>query len=127
MDLSKTALNNLRKRIPDFPENQLLHQNFFDLTDSFDVLIEQTFFCAINPKLRPNYAKKAHDLLSKNGKIVGLLFNAPLNQDQPPFGGNSEEYKTYFDPYFNIEIMETCYNSVESRESREIFIKLLKS
>ncbi len=123
VDLSKTALDNFKKRVPNFPETQLLHQNFFDLKETFDIIIEQTFFCAINPKLRPNYVLQASKLLSPKGKIVGLLFNAPLNNDKPPFGGNANEYNKHFTPYFSIDIMEPCYNSVESREGRELFIK----
>ena len=33
-----------------------------------------------------------HMLLNEGKSIVGLLFNVPLNQDHPPFGGNKEEY-----------------------------------
>ncbi|MGA1227027.1 MAG: methyltransferase domain-containing protein [Tamlana sp.] len=126
VDLSETALKNLKKRVPSFPSNQLIHKNFFDLNTTFDLIIEQTFFCAINPNLRAKYAQKMQELLNKNGKIVGLLFKVPLNNNHPPFGGNKDEYLNYFKPYFKIEIMEACYNSVESRKNRELFIKLVK-
>jgi thiopurine S-methyltransferase len=66
------------------------------------------------------------ELLKKNGKIVGLLFKVPLNNNHPPFGGNKDEYLNYFKPYFKIEIMDACYNSLESRKNRELFIKLVK-
>ena len=36
--------------------------------------------------------KKVASLLNTNGKLVGLLFDAALNTDQPPFGGTKEEY-----------------------------------
>lgn len=126
VDLSETALKNLKKRVPSFPSNQLIHKNFFDLNTTFDLIIEQTFFCAINPNLRAKYAQKMQELLNKNGKIVGLLFKVPLNNNHPPFGGNKDEYLNYFKPYFKIEIMDACYNSVESRKNRELFIKLVK-
>lgn len=126
VDLSKTALENFKKRVPDFPENQLLHQNFFELKDTFDLIIEQTFFCAINPKLRPQYALQASRLLNTDGKLSGLLFDAPLNNDKPPFGGSKAEYVAYFTPYFNIKNMTASYNSVESRAGRELFITLSK-
>lgn len=126
VDLSETALKNLKKRVPSFPSNQLIHKNFFDLNTTFDLIIEQTFFCAINPNLRAKYAQKMQELLNKNGKIVGLLFKVPLNNNHPPFGGNKDEYLNYFKPYFKIEIMDACYNSLESRKNRELFIKLVK-
>ena len=126
VDLSETALLNIKKRVPSFPSSRLIHQNFFDLTMTYDFIIEQTFFCAINPSLRSQYVVQASKLLNDNGKIVGLLFDAPLYKDHPPFGGNKDEYINHFNSLFNIQIIEDCYNSVDSRASRELFIKLLK-
>lgn len=124
VDFSKTALMNLKKRVPDFPSSHLIQQDFFDLDMTFDLIIEQTFFCALNPSLRNNYSKKISELLKSNGKLVGLLFNFPSFQDQPPFGGDKKEYEEYFEPYFDIELMEPCYNSESKR--KEFFIKFYK-
>ena len=126
VDLSETALNNIKNRVPTFSESHLLHDNFFNLNAKFDLIIEQTFFCALDPKLRSNYGKQIDNLLNKKGKLVGLLFETTLNVDQPPFGGNREEYKNYFNPYFDIEIMQDCYNSEESRVGKELFVKMIK-
>jgi thiopurine S-methyltransferase len=124
VDVSETALLNFKERVPHFPQTQLLHANFFDLDTTFDLIIEQTFFCAINPSLRQLYVLKMSQLLNMGGKLTGLLFNAPLNSDHPPFGGDRNEYFEYFLPYFNIDIFELCYNSIESRKNQELFIKL---
>ena len=126
IDLSETALANIKKRVSTFPDSNLIHMNFFELEMTFDLVLEQTFFCALNPNLREEYTSKMHSLLNAQGKLIGLLFNESLNNDQPPFGGNKEEYLTYFTPFFNIEIMDDCYNSIESRNGRELFVKLLK-
>jgi len=124
VDVSETALLNFKERVPHFPQTQLLHANFFDLDTTFDLIIEQTFFCAISPSLRQLYVLKMSQLLNMGGKLTGLLFNAPLNTDHPPFGGDRNEYFEYFLPYFNIDIFELCYNSIESRKNQELFIKL---
>ncbi|WP_323789918.1 methyltransferase domain-containing protein [Psychroserpens sp.] len=126
VDVSKTALNNLLSRIPSFPKHHLLHKNVFDLEQTFDLILEQTFFCALHPSRRLDYVSKMNTILSPNGKLVGLLFNLPLNEDHPPFGGHKEEYIQYFENAFQIEIMESCYNSISSRTGKELFIKLLK-
>ncbi|MGB0999103.1 MAG: methyltransferase domain-containing protein [Flavobacteriales bacterium] len=126
VDLVKLPLRNIKNRIPKFPENQLIHANFFDIKDTFDLIIEQTFFCAINPELRPKYAAKMTSILKENGKLVGLLFDAVLNEDHPPFGGNKKEYKTYFEPFFDISIMENAYNSHVTRAGKELFFILRK-
>ncbi|WP_417213175.1 methyltransferase domain-containing protein [Bizionia sp.] len=125
-DLSKTALDNFKNRVPSFPSENLRHTNVFDMNETFDIIIEQTFFCALNPNLREAYAKKMHSLLNPNGKLVGLLFDKPLFTERPPFGGSKAEYITYFKPYFELDIFETSYNSVASREDSELFIKFLK-
>ncbi|MBE7629788.1 methyltransferase domain-containing protein [Tenacibaculum piscium] len=122
VDLSKTALENIKKRVPDFPKDQLILGDFFDLNITFDLVIEQTFFCALNPNLRPNYAEKMNDLLTEKGKLVGLLFDAKLNEDHPPFGGNKKEYITYFKPYFRFNVLEKCYNSYHNRQAMELFM-----
>ncbi|RXJ49666.1 methyltransferase domain-containing protein [Gelidibacter gilvus] len=126
VDLSKTALSNIKRRVPSFPSSHLIHKNFFDLDMSFDIIIEQTFFCALNPNLRPSYTAKAAELLYKNGKIVGLLFNVPLNTDKPPFGGNRTEYLDYFKPHFEILLLEPSYNSHSARSGMELFVKVQK-
>ncbi|GHC62188.1 methyltransferase domain-containing protein [Ulvibacter litoralis] len=127
VDLSKTALDNFKKRVPSFPSSQLIHSDFFKLDKTFDLLVEQTFFCAIHPKLRTDYASKAFELLTKKGKVVGLLFNVPLNQNHPPFGGSKAEYLEIFNPKFTIDTMEIAYNSIASRQEKELFFILKKN
>jgi SAM-dependent methyltransferase len=126
VDLSKTAIGNIQKQIPEFPPSQLIQGNFFNMDDVFDLIIEQTFFCAINPNLRVDYTTKMHHLLKPKGKLVGVLFNVPLNTNKPPFGGDKLEYLEYFKPFFIIEKMEACYNSFGNRKGRELFVKLEK-
>ena len=126
VDLSKTALSNIKARVSSFPSSHLIHKNFFDLEMSFDLIIEQTFFCAIDPKLRSRYSSKAQQLLNKKGKIVGLLFDDTFTNDKPPFGGCKTEYLNYFEPSFNVLLMEDSYNSHPKRDGRELFIKIEK-
>lgn len=125
VDFSKTALNQFQKRVPDFPSSQLICEDFFKHKGNYDLMVEQTFFCAIDPQLRKNYVRHASSILKPNGKLIGLLFNDSLNYDKPPFGGNIDEYKELFSPYFTIKIMETAYNSIDARNDRELFIKLV--
>ncbi|SFI97848.1 class I SAM-dependent methyltransferase [Olleya namhaensis] len=126
VDLSKTALDNLKARVPDFPSSNLILDNFFDLNMMFDLIIEQTFFCAIDPSLRNAYAKKASEILNSKGSVSGLLFDAVLNTTHPPFGGSKTEYLGYFKPYFDIKIMDEAYNSIKPRAGRELFFIIQK-
>ena len=132
-DLAEEALSNLKKRCPASKLENLLHGDFFELNSNkhskpivFDLIIEQTFFCAINPSLRSTYFKQMHKLLKPGGKLVGLLFDAVLNTDQPPFGGSKAEYPHYFEQLFDAQHFEKAYNSIKPREGRELFINLIK-
>lgn len=125
IDLSPIPLNNLKKRIPDFPDSNLLEGDFFDHVGSYDLIIEQTMFCAIEPKLRSHYAEKAHELLNNGGKLVGVLFNREF-EGGPPFGGNQTEYLDYFSRFFKSVSIEPCYNSIKPRQGSEVFLKCIK-
>lgn len=126
LDWAVAPLHYFHHRVEDFPVNHLIHEDFFRHDGKYDLMIEQTFFCAIDPKLRHAYAKHTHGLLKDGGKLVGLLFDDKLNNDKPPFGGTREEYLEYFTPFFTIKHFERCYNSVEPRAGRELFINLVK-
>lgn len=125
VDLVKKTLDDFQDRNPDFPSEHLICVDFFELNQSFDLIIEQTFFCAISPSLRQAYAQKMNDLLVSKGKLVGLLFNRSF-EGGPPFGGSKTEYLECFNPYFFQIEMEECYNSIPPRQCTELFIKLVK-
>lgn len=126
LDWAITPLHHFHDRVKDFPVDHLIHADFFKHTGQYDLIIEQTFFCALDPKLRSAYAKQMHALLKDGGKLVGVLFDDKLNDDKPPYGGNKEEYVQYFTPYFTIKYLDRCYNSIAPRAGRELFINLVK-
>jgi len=123
-DVAEAPLAAFQKRVPEFPKQQLLRQDFFKLTQNFDLIVEQTFFCAIDPALRPKYAAKCAELLIPGGKLVGLLFNTEFEKAGPPFGGSAAEYQTYFEPYFHFHTFAEAYNSIPPRAGRELFMIL---
>jgi len=127
LDIAEVPLKNLKRRIPGFPEENLIQADFFEFEESFDLILEQTFFCALPIQKRSLYAKKMHQLLNKNGKLVGLLFNFKFPVEGPPFGGSKKEYLTYFSPHFEIEIFETCTNSILPRQGNELFFIFKKN
>ena len=126
-DLSKKPLENLKNRCPSFPESHLIQGDFFDLQSKFDLIIEQTFFCAIDPSLRKNYAEKAKSLLNPNGQIIGLMFDVEFPFNGPPFGGKAEDYKVLFSKYFEYISIEKCTSSITPRLGNEIFVKIRSS
>ena len=126
LDISPTALKAFSSRLPDFPSQQLVESDFFEHEGQYDLILEQTFFCAIDPKLRSLYVEHCHKLLKDDGQIVGLLFSVELNHDHPPFGGSKEEYHTLFSRLFDIITMDIAKNSIPERAERELFITFKK-
>lgn len=126
LDISSVAISSFKNRFPDFPDKHLLAEDFFSHNETYDLIIEQTFFCAINRAERLKYVKKAHSLLRSNGKIAGLLFNHEMEKEGPPFGGSPEEYEALFSSYFTFKTFECSYNSIKPRNTREHFITFVK-
>lgn len=122
LDLAEEPLANLKKRIPDFPESKLVQQDFFEHKGHYDLILEQTFFCALDPSLRMDYINKMEALLNIKGKLSGLLFDFRLTDEGPPFGGDADAYSLAFQEQFKIKTLEPCYNSIKPRLGRELFI-----
>ena len=120
IDIAETPIQNIKIRKPEFASH-LIHSDFFDLDMTFDLILEQTFFCALPPKMRPKYVKKMASLLNPNGKLMGLLFDFPLTTEGPPFGGSKPEYLNLFSDKFNIKILEKAHNSIKPRKNKELF------
>lgn len=121
IDIAEQPLINIKNRVENYIYENLICDDFFNHTKKYDLIIEQTFFCALNPSLRNKYAEKMNELLQPKGKIIGLLFQFPLTEDGPPFGGSESEYVKLFSDNFKIKTLETAYNSIKPREGRELF------
>jgi SAM-dependent methyltransferase len=126
IDIAPLALEGFKKRVPDFPQDHLLLGDFFAHEGEYDLILEQTFFCALDPKLRTAYAKKMHELLAPNGKLCGVMFCFELTEQGPPFGGSAAEYQGYFGGLFCMERMEPCLNSIAPRLGRELWVELIR-
>lgn len=126
LEYAPAAANVLKQKFSKAPEVSVVCEDFFSHSGKYDLVLEQTFFCAINPEKREEYANHMHALLKPKGKIVGVLFNKLFENEGPPFGGTHEEYLKLFAPQFEIKCMSTCYNSIAQRSGTELFIQLIK-
>lgn len=126
VDLAPEAIEAFSCRVPDFPKNHLLCKDFFDLNGKWDLIIEQTFFCALHPTEREQYSLQMQNLLVPGGKLAGLLFTEPLNNTRPPYGGSQVEYRQLFSRNFEIKTMEIARNSIQPRAGRELFMVMVR-
>ena len=106
----------------------LIHSDLFDLdklfTHTFDVVLEYTCFCAIDPERRLDYVRITKQILRTNGKLVGIFFpiDKDLNDGGPPFGVDIDSTISLFSKYFTIDTKEIPNLSIKRRNDREVFI-----
>ncbi|MFN0290418.1 methyltransferase domain-containing protein [Pedobacter helvus] len=126
IDIAPKAVAMLKAKYDKTPVINVILGDFFEHTGQYDLIIEQTFFCAIDPKLREKYVAQSSALLKPKGKIIGLLFSIDFERNGPPFGGNTSEYQALFEKHFSIKAIENCYNSIKPRANTEVFINFVK-
>lgn len=134
IDLAAVLMARLREKFRKYPDPplRLVTGDFFALEGQYDLIVEQTFFCALDPVLRPAYVEKMAALLRPGGRLAGLLFDRafPIGRPDlaageapgPPFGGNKEEYVSLLEKKFRIRTLEPCYNSIKPRAGTELFL-----
>lgn len=124
VDIAHALVMQLKNHFKDTPV-QVIHSDFFEHEGEYDLVLEQTFFCALYPSLREKYASKMNSLLASGGSLAGVLFNRQF-EGGPPFGGEMDEYRRLFGPLFQIKTLEPCLNSIEPRKDSEVFIHLFR-
>jgi len=89
----------------------------------FDLILEYTTYCAIDPTRRDDYVSLVLDILKPGGRLLALFF--PMDQDPtegPPFGISYNEVDERFRPHFHFQHEEWPDHSVPTRRLRELFV-----
>jgi SAM-dependent methyltransferase len=84
------------------------------LGGSFDVVWEQTCFCAIPVERRGEYARAMAAMLRPGGQLVALLWNHG-KAGGPPFDVRREDVEGVFPPLFGVERIEAVSDSAAGR------------
>lgn len=100
----------------------VLHRDFFELDGNhvsrYDLMLEQAFFCAIHPSMRPAYVETAARILKKDG-LLAALFYETNEEGGPPFNTTPADVIERFSGEFHIESLEKTPHSVEKRKDKE--------
>jgi len=96
--------------------------------NTYDFIIEQTCFCAINPARRIEYESVMKNLLKPGGKLIGLWFplDKPIEDGGPPWGTTDEEIRSIFNSGWIISQDEFPDLSIGPRKGREKLIVFQK-
>lgn len=125
IDIAPTLVLNLQGKFKNYPNIKIVLGDFFEHKGQYDLVIEQTFFCALPPTMREKYVVEMHKILKDKGLLVGLLFNKTF-EGGPPFGGSKAEYELLFNKHFDFLHIDICQNSIKPRANSELFIELQK-
>jgi SAM-dependent methyltransferase len=90
------------------------------LCGTYDLIFENTFFCAIDPDHRDRYVEAAADLLKPGGFLLGVFYNIQP-ESGPPFGATREELLDRFSRRF-ILILDRVPRSISRREGKELLM-----
>ena len=126
IDIAPTLVEKLQLKFTGNPNIHIVLGDFFTHAGQYDLILEQTFFCALPPLMRPRYVAKMHELLKVDGSLAGVLFNRSF-VDGPPFGGNQQEYEALFNNVFHPISMQPCDHSIAPRANSELVFKCRKN
>ena len=126
LDLAETAIAAARRYPPVGNETYITG----DLFDSswraglgFDAVWEHTCFCAIDPSLRPDYARAMAEILPPGGHLVGVFYLVPWDPGEdavgPPFETSREEVAALLAPWFILRDHYVPSRSYPGREGKE--------
>jgi len=124
LDVTDEPLEAARKRFIEkgFEQPTVLVGDFFSLAGKFDLVLEQTFFCALEPQLRNAYVDKMHQILNPGGKLAGVFFSVHFPFEGPPFGTMPHDLSKFFVKKFEIKAFAPCFNSIKPRMGNEHFL-----
>lgn len=126
IDIAPTLVEDIKRKFAGNSNIKIIQGDFFEHQGQYDLIIEQTFFCALPPMMRQKYVWKMHQLLVDGGTLSGLLFNRSF-EISPPFGGSKEEYNKLFNAAFDFLKMDVARNSITPRANSELFFELRKN
>lgn len=108
VDLSASAIRDANKICASHANISLRHADFFDCPawhrgETIGMIWEHTCFCAIPPRLRPEYVATVTALLSAGSHLLGAFFT-DLDDEGcgPPWNCSLEELSAWFAPHFTI-------------------------
>ncbi|XP_020248249.1 probable thiol methyltransferase 2 [Asparagus officinalis] len=103
LDISSTAVkkaNEWSSSLPNANYFNFLAADFFTWQpmELFDMVFEYTFFPAIDPCMRPSWAKKMADILKPDGELITLIYLIDNRESGPPFSNSLADYEEVLKP-----------------------------
>ena len=96
--------------------------------ESFDLIWDHTFFCAIQPVQRQKWGAKAAELVKPGGQYAALVFpvGKPVEESGPPFGMDCESLLAALGPFFRGREAELVSRPLKRRTWHEFWLRAEK-
>lgn len=124
VDFSDVALDRARKKYGHL-SIQFVHADAFKLPHnfdkSFDVVIEHTHYCAIDPYRRSQLVQVWNRCLIQGGLLMGVFFSTE-KRSGPPYGSTEWEIRQRLQKDYHFLFWGRWKNSPPQRQGRELFI-----
>jgi SAM-dependent methyltransferase len=126
IDLSELARDAFEREYPDLPGNVRFEvADFFTFDDgaSFDFVWDYTFFCALDPDRRSEWASVMTRLMSPGGLLATLVFpfEDPISDRQgPPWPINTDLVRGVLGQAFELIEAAPAATSHPGREGKEV-------
>ncbi|GAN04199.1 thiol methyltransferase 2 [Mucor ambiguus] len=87
MDFSQTCVDKLVKHLS---------------KDMSSPMITRNFLCAMEPYMRPAWAKKYAEIIQKDGVLITLMYPLDDHEGGPPFALNEQVYNELLSAHFDL-------------------------
>jgi hypothetical protein len=124
-DLSPQVKKEFHNLYPESSCDYKVGDFFQSSLKTFDVVIENYFFVALDPAFRQKTIQRIHNLLSSNGFYAGVFFTRS-SQEGPPFGLTEWELRAHIKNFFEIKEWIRSPYSHPKRQDMELWVVLQK-
>ncbi|KAG6475436.1 hypothetical protein ZIOFF_064656 [Zingiber officinale] len=122
LDISSIAIKKAKEgssSLPNANHFTFVEADFFHWqpTEKFDLIFDYTFFCAIDPNMRPAWAEKMRELLNPDGELITLIYLISGKEGGPPYNCTVDDYEKVLNPVgFRAVYIEDNEIAVEKRK-----------
>ncbi|CAL5046048.1 unnamed protein product [Urochloa decumbens] len=125
LDISDMAVKKAKQwssSLPNADYFTFLVEDFFKWTpdERFDLIFDYTFFSALDPSLRVDWAEAVNRLLKPDGELLTLIYLISDQEGGPPYNNTVADYQRVLEPVgFRAVLMEDNELAVKPRKGWE--------
>ncbi|XP_051206330.1 probable thiol methyltransferase 2 [Lolium perenne] len=122
LDVCDAAIQRAKQWSSSSPDVAFVNADFFTWAppEPFHLIFDYTFFCALDPSLRPAWAARMHELLRPDGELITLMYLPQDQESGPPYNTTVLDYEEVLKPLgFIIDSIQDNDVAVEPRKGLE--------